>query len=243
MIELFHGTAQDVLRRLGTQSFDAIVTNPPYPSGGFILSDKQKDTKDKYTNAKGATRHAHPDFDGDGMDQRSWIYHIAYLLSLGKTLTRPGGVLVMFVDWRQLPAATDALQIAGWIWRGVAVWDKVSSRPQKGRYRQQAEFIVWGSNGKLPIDRPVPPLPGVYRYPNVQGAQRLHQTQKPLQLMKDLLAIVPPGSRVLDPFAGSGSTLAAAAELGLDGVGIESSLPIAQAAAKRLNTRLISIDP
>lgn len=71
----------------------------------------------------------------------------------------------------------------------------------------------------------------------------MHQTQKPLQLMKDLLAIVPPGSRVLDPFAGSGSTLAAAAELGLDGVGIESSLPIAQAAAKRLNTRLISIDP
>lgn len=132
MIELFHGTAQDVLRRLGTQSFDAIVTDPPYASGGFILSDKQKDTKDKYTNAKGATRHAHPDFDGDGMDQRSWIYHIAYLLSLGKTLTRPGGVLVMFVDWRQLPAATDALQIAGWIWRGVAVWDKVSSRPQKG---------------------------------------------------------------------------------------------------------------
>lgn len=70
----------------------------------------------------------------------------------------------MFIDWRQLPAATDALQWAGWIWRGTAVWDKGNSRPQKGRFRQQAEYIVWGSNGDMPISRPVPCLPGVFKY-------------------------------------------------------------------------------
>ena len=43
----------------------------------------------------------------------------------------------MIIDWRQLPAASDALQWAGWIWRGTAVWDKGNSRPQKGRFRQQ----------------------------------------------------------------------------------------------------------
>lgn len=72
----------------------------------------------------------------------------------------------MFIDWRQLPAATDALQWAGWIWRGTAVWDKGNSRPQKGRFRQQAEYIVWGSNGDMPISRPVPCLPGVFKYGN-----------------------------------------------------------------------------
>ena len=61
----------------------------------------------------------------------------------------------MFIDWRQLPAATDALQWAGWIWQGTAVWDKGNSRPQKGRFRQQAEYIVWGSNGDMPISRDV----------------------------------------------------------------------------------------
>ena len=40
-------------------------------------------------------------------------------------------------------------------WRGTAVWDKGNSRPQKGRFRQQAEYIVWGSNGPMPINRPV----------------------------------------------------------------------------------------
>ena len=62
------------------------------------------------------------------------------------------------------PAASDALQWAGWIWRGTAVWDKGNSRPQKGRFRQQAEYIVWGSNGDMPINRPVPCLPGVFKY-------------------------------------------------------------------------------
>ena len=76
----------------------------------------------------------------------------------------------MFIDWRQLPAATDALQWAGWIWRGTAVWDKGNSRPQKGRFRQQAEYIVWGSNGDMPINRPVPCLPGVFKYGNPRTA-------------------------------------------------------------------------
>ena len=47
----------------------------------------------------------------------------------------PGAPLCVFSDWRQLPALTDAIQWAGWTWRGVAVWDKVISRPQKGRFR------------------------------------------------------------------------------------------------------------
>ena len=49
-----------------------------------------------------------------------------------------------------------------------------------------------------------------------------HPTVKPLALMRYLLKLVcPPGARVLDPFAGSGSTLLAARELGLACTGIE----------------------
>ena len=103
----------------------------------------------------------------------------------------------MFIDWRQLPAATDALQWAGWIWRGTAVWDKGNSRPQKGRFRQQAEYIVWGSNGDMPLSRPVPCLPGVFKYGNPQS--RIHLTEKPLQLLRDIVKITEPGGHILDP--------------------------------------------
>jgi site-specific DNA-methyltransferase (adenine-specific) len=141
-----------------------------------------------------------------------WLYDV-------RKACKRGAPICLFIDWRQYPSITDALQWAGWIWRGTAVWDKGNSRPQKGRFRQQAEYIVWGSNGPMPINRPVSCLPGVFRYGNPQN--RIHVTEKPLQLMKDVIQICEPGGLILDPFAGAGTTILAATESGYQAVGIE----------------------
>ena len=93
-------------------------------------------------------------------------------------------------------------------------------------------------NGKLPVDRPVPVLPGVFQAGNVQGGKRLHQTQKPLELMRYICKICVPGGRILDPFAGSGSTLEAAALEGYDAIGVELSPEIAKTASERLRMPL-----
>ena len=71
--------------------------------------------------------------------------------------TRRAGVYVHRLA--AAPSGHRRLQWAGWIWRGTAVWDKGNSRPQKGRFRQQAEYIVWGSNGDMPISDPCPACP------------------------------------------------------------------------------------
>ncbi len=86
--------------------------------------------------------------------------------------TRDQGVCCVFIDFQNLPAVADALQMAGWIWRGIAVWDKKSSRPQMGRFKNQCEYIVWGSNGDLPTDRGVGVLDGLFSYGNVPTAKR-----------------------------------------------------------------------
>ena len=127
-------------------------------------------------------------------------------------------------------------QWAGWIWRGTAVWDKGNSRPQKGRFRQQAEYIVWGSNGDMPISRPVPCLPGVFKYGNPQN--RIHLTEKPLQLMRDIVKITEPGGRILDPFAGSGTTVLAAVLEGYSATGIEVTDAYAALARGRIRQAL-----
>ncbi len=160
-----------------------------------------------------------PDFDGDNKDQRSWTHWMAEWLYDVRKACKRGAPICLFIDWRQYPSITDALQWAGWIWRGTAVWDKGNSRPQKGRFRQQAEYIVWGSNGPMPINRPVSCLPGVFRYGNPQN--RIHVTEKPLQLMKDVIQICEPGGLILDPFAGAGTTILAADRTGYQAVGIE----------------------
>ena len=66
--------------------------------------------------------------------------------------------------------------------------------------------------------------------PNVDGVQ--HPTVKPLAIMRWLIRLVtPPGGTVLDPFAGSGTTIEAALIEGFNPVGIEMEtdyLPLIQ---------------
>lgn len=119
----------------------------------------------------------------------------------------------------------------------MAQWDKGNCRPQKGRFRQQTENILWGSNGALPIDRPVPCLPGVFTYPNVSGKERRHQTQKPLELMRQIVRICVPGGCILDPFMGSGTTLLAAELEGYDAIGFELNEAIFRSAQERMKER------
>lgn len=65
--------------------------------------------------------------------------------------------------------------------------------------------------------------------------QNHHPTVKPLALMRYLVTLItPPGGIVLDPFAGSGSTLVACAELGFPAIGIELSEEYAEIAARRV---------
>jgi site-specific DNA-methyltransferase (adenine-specific) len=63
----------------------------------------------------------------------------------------------------------------------------------------------------------------------------LHPTQKPLRLMKALIELTTcPGQVVLDPFAGSGTALVAAAQLGRRYVGYEISPVYVQTSRQRL---------
>ena len=71
---------------------------------------------------------------------------------------------------------------------------------------------------------------------NANGADNTHPTVKPTDLMRWLVRLVtPPGGVVLDPFAGSGSTLLAARAEGFKAIGIEREEEYARIAAQRLS--------
>jgi site-specific DNA-methyltransferase (adenine-specific) len=68
-----------------------------------------------------------------------------------------------------------------------------------------------------------------------KGEGGLHPTQKPVRLMRALIELTTaPGQLVLDPFAGSGSTLVAAKETGRSALGIEFDSAHADTARRRL---------
>lgn len=70
---------------------------------------------------------------------------------------------------------------------------------------------------------------------------RVHPTQKPVALMKWCLGFCPEAKTVIDPFTGSGSTLRAAKDLGLQATGIEISEAYCEIAAKRLSQQALPL--
>ncbi len=229
------GDALAWLESLPKNSVDAIIADPPYCSGGRSTAARKRAPSAKYQRA---ARRRYPEFEGDGRDQRSWMRWMALWLSQALRVARPGAPICLFSDWRQLPAATDALQIGGWLWRGVVSWDKTgAARPVLGRFTQQAEFIAWGSNGPMVKDRRCNTasniIPGVLRH-RVDPKDKYHLTGKPTALMRDVIRICEPGGTILDPFAGSGTTGVAALELGYRFLGCELSTEYADIATRRL---------
>jgi len=213
---LYCGDALAILPQLS--GVDALLTDPPYSSGGQFRSDRVLDPRKKYV-LSGTASQLLPDFSGDNRDQRAFGYWTALWSAAALQTCRPGAFGMFFTDWRQLPASTDYMQAGGWIWRGIVPWCKPDARPQLGRFTAQCEYVIWGTAGALPFDASADAIPGFYEC--IAPRDRVHVTQKPLPLMRELLRVVRPGSRVLDPFMGSGTTGVACMHTGRRFIGIE----------------------
>jgi site-specific DNA-methyltransferase (adenine-specific) len=73
-------------------------------------------------------------------------------------------------------------------------------------------------------------------FANSMQGRAIHPTEKPVSVLRPLIEYgCPPGGLVLDPFAGSGSTLDAARQIGRKAIGIEAREDYCEAAALRLS--------
>ena len=237
---IYLGEACSILGDLEPGSIDVVLTDPPYSSGGMFRSDRVASPTEKYRgwsqNADGSSRPptaTYSTFSGDNRDQRAWMMWVSAWSMACLTVTKPGGHLFQFTDWRQLPATTDAAQLGGWTWRGIVVWDKGVGRPMKGKFRNHLEYVVWATLG--PHERTEAYPSTLISVPTVHSSKRVHLTEKPVALLEALLSVVPGDDLlILDPFVGSGSTLVAAAQAGHRSIGIELDEHNAEIAATRL---------
>ncbi|MFE5022975.1 DNA-methyltransferase [Streptomyces sp. NPDC056656] len=238
---LHRGDALTALATIPDSSVDALSTDPPYNSGGRTSCDRTgRSARVKYTSAE--AEHDLANFPGENRDQRSYGVWLTSLLTESYRATVESGTALVFTDYRQLPTTTDALQAAGWTWRGIASWRKPVSRPQNDRrLKQPCAYIVWGTKGQGDANRNPVHLPGLYTASQPRK-DRLQITQKPVDAMQELVKICPPGGTVLDPFTGSGTTGVAALREGRKFVGIELSDHYADIAERLLQGALTQGD-
>lgn len=184
---------------------DLILTDPPYCSGGFQESGKSAGSV--------GTDAAHKQIANDRLSTRGYVALMKAALS-----TIDAVAAYIFTDWRMWSHLFDVVEASRFGVRSMIVWDKGSMGMGRG-WRTQHELIMWAA-------RETPEYPPRYGgRGNVIQSQRtgnkLHTTQKPVDLIAALLANTPSARKVFDPFGGSGTTLMACETAGLECVTTE----------------------
>lgn len=228
------GEALQTLSRLPDGSIDAVITDPQYCSGA--VSEAQR-TRARGQGLRSETIRRLGWFVGDNMGTGglTWLLRCLGVESL-RVIKETGSMLV-FCDWRMLPFLEQSIESAGLRYQGLVVWDKQAVGLGTG-FRCQHELVMHFTMGSPQYhDRSVG---NVIRIPRIGKDERLHQTQKPVELLSPLLRVVcPKGGVALDPFVGSGSTLVAAKKLGIHAIGIEWDEEHCEVAANRLGQEVL----
>lgn len=133
-----------------------------------------------------------------------------------------------FVFWHQLHSPPVSLPLVA-----HHVWHKTNTnRPDN--YEPIYEFAD-------ETERPSRVFPHPVVYLGLTGCKEAtgHPTQKPVDLVKQLLLLRKDQGVVLDPFMGSGTTLRAAKDLGRKAIGVELDERYCEIAARRMGQEVL----
>lgn len=222
---VIEGDALLMLDALQDASVDLILTDPPYSSGA---------RRDAEKSARGSMLRGKTWQDGwlasDELSSNGFSTLLRAVAVVSYRVVKPGGFLAVWTDWRQLPSVMGLTESAGWRLMNIVVWDK-GSFGMGSVFRNQHEFIVVASKGTA--------VPNRRDVANVIQADRpvneWHPTPKPIGLMAQVIDVLSrPDGLVVDPFAGSGSTGIAAAQVGRRFLGFEISPQFTDLANARL---------
>lgn len=214
LVTLYHGDALEVMSDL-TEPIDLLLTDPPYFQ-----------PVEHYVNARGvAPIRSLGDTSILSYAFKSWATEMARLIA-------PSGSGYIFCDGQSYPILFNAFYSLGRV--RPLIWDKVTSF-NGYTWRHQHELIAW-------LERPdaarVPTGDGdILKERAVPVKERIHPAQKPVPLLERLLLKHDAGL-VLEPFAGGGSSLVAAANAGRKAIGIEIEERYCEVIANRLQTEV-----
>lgn len=233
-VQLFLGDCREILPQL--EAVDHVITDPPYSEhthakqwiGAALTSDG---------HARVSTKHKGLGFDALTPEVQAAVCAEAARLARRWTLA--------FCDVESIWLWREAVRVAGLDYVRALIWDKVDGAPQftGDRPAAGAEAIVvahpagkkrWNGGGQRNVLR---------HAVNGERGGKPHPSTKPESLMCELVTLFTDSDElILDPFAGSGTTLVAAKKNGRRAIGIEQQEQYCEVIARRLSIRFDTIE-
>jgi len=225
LITIYHGDCREVMPELS--AVDHVITDPPYSEH---VHAKQWIGAALTSEGKPRVSTAHKELGFEAMTD-----------ALAKAIAAEwrrmcARWILVFCDLESISVWRETILLADLEYVRAMIWDRVDSAPQFSgdRPAASADAIVcahrpgrkaWNGGGARNVLR--------HAANAVRGAKP-HPTTKPEPLMLELVELfTDPGEIVLDPFAGSGSTLVACKRLGRHAIGIERNERWCEEAARR----------
>ena len=241
------GDCIEQLKKIPSNSIDLVFADPPY---NLQLGGDLKRPDESKVDAV--------DDDWDKFESMSTYdaFSKAWLAECHRVL-KPNGALWVIGSYHNIFRVGTTLQDLGfWILNDV-IWRKTNPMPNfRGRrFTNAHETLIWASKSQqskytfhydamkvfnddvqMRSDWTLPLCTGAERLKNSEGS-KLHPTQKPEALLhRILLATTNAGDVILDPFFGTGTTGAAARQLGRHFIGIEREQKYVAAALERIDS-------
>ena len=211
---------------LDDRQIDLLLTDPPYGISKPYICEKQVPRR---------LRKDGTDFIMPKGNFGEWDKEIEPSEWLDIVLPKVGGWAVSFCSHSQIGEYLSIFSNHKLVAVGTMVWCKTNPVPFNHKFKpiNAWEAIVIGKrpgtkfNGKM--------IHNVFRYKSPSPQQRIHPTQKPLELIEHFVDLFSDNQDLIfDPFAGSGTTLIAAGRKDRKVVCYENDIEVYQSACHRI---------
>jgi len=216
--QIICGDAVKELNKLPDNSVDLVLTDPPYGISKNLNCKNQR---------LGTTAKLNFNFGEWDKFNDEWLN-----LAIGKTK----GWFISFCAKKDIGIFWDALEKNGFIAVDALVWQKPDPVPfnAKTRFLNAWEIAIIGKRPGATWNSTY--QHNILKYQAPKNKTRIHPTQKPLELIKELVLLTTKkGDLVLDPFMGSGTTAVACKESGRNYLGFEIDKNYCELASNRVN--------
>lgn len=222
-VTLFCEDSREFIHEIADASVDCVITDPPYSERTHKNATSNKAGERDHPLAPGGSRAFESWTDADlrdlltqlGRVSRGWVIAtLDYAHAAEFDKNPPAGLRVLrlgvWVKTNPTPQISGDRPAQGW--ESIAYMHRDDLRPKWNGGGRHGNFVT-----------PIPPPEG-------------HPTAKPLGMVADWVRLFSnPGETILDPFAGSGTTLRAAKDEGRHAIGVELDKRYCEVIAKRLS--------